>query len=200
VVSALAFLASIKRGEKVSGSVLVLGGGNTAIDAAVSARRAGASDAAIVYRRSFAEMPAWPEDRDQAIRSGVHFLILTQPLDYVAENGKLTGLKVVRTRLGPPDQGGRRAPEPIPGSEHVLPAELVVEAIGQRAGHEVEEALTGVRFTRGGLVWTREDTLETSRPGIFAAGDIINGGTTVVQAVAEGARAARAIDAWVGQS
>jgi NADPH-dependent glutamate synthase beta subunit-like oxidoreductase len=152
---------------------------------------------AIVYRRSFTEMPAWPEERDSAIRSGINFLILTQPVDYVVENGKLTGVKVVRTRLGPPGDDGRRSPRPIPGSEHVLTADLVVEAIGQRADPEVEQGLAGLRFTRAGLLWTGEGTLETSRPGVFAAGDIVNGGTTVVQAVAEGARAARAIDLWL---
>jgi glutamate synthase (NADPH/NADH) small chain len=200
VVSALEFLAGVKRGNTVSGSVLVLGGGNTAIDAALSAKRAGASDVAIVYRRSFAEMPAWPQERDLAIEAGINFLILTQPVDYVAEGGRLAGVRVVRTRLGAPGKDGRRSPQPIPGSEHVLPADLVVEAIGQRADAEVERALAGLRFTASGVLWTRDDTLETSRPGVFAAGDIVNGGTTVVQAVAEGARAARAVDAWLSSA
>jgi NADPH-dependent glutamate synthase beta subunit-like oxidoreductase len=145
-------------------------------------------------------MPAWPAERDQAIRAGVNFLILTQPLDYVLnEAGGLTGLKVIRTRLGPAGEDGRRTPEPIPGSEHVLPADLVIEAIGQQVDETLKQALTGLRFTSRGLLWTREGTLETSRPGVFAAGDIINGGTTVVQAVAEGARAAREIDAYLGK-
>jgi NADPH-dependent glutamate synthase beta subunit-like oxidoreductase len=85
----------------------------------------------------------------------------------------------------------------VAGSEHVLPADLVIEAIGQQATDELKAALPGVRFTRAGLVWTREGTLETSRAGVFAAGDIINGGATVVRAVAEGARAAREIDAYL---
>ena len=166
--------------------------------AALSARRCGAGDVAIVYRRSFAEMPAWPEERDQAIAAGVHFLILTQPLDYIVDGqGKLAGLKVVRTRLGAPGPDGRRRPEAIPGSEHMLPADLVVEAIGQQADDELRAALPGVEFTRQGLVRTREGSLATSRDGVFAAGDLVNGGTTVVQAVAEGARAAREIDAWL---
>jgi NADPH-dependent glutamate synthase beta subunit-like oxidoreductase/2,4-dienoyl-CoA reductase-like NADH-dependent reductase (Old Yellow Enzyme family) len=198
VIGALEFLAEVKRGQTVSGAVLVLGGGNTAIDAALSAKRAGASDVSIVYRRSFAEMPAWPEERDQAIRAGVHFLILTQPLGYAVDDArKLIGLKVVRTRLGEPGPDGRRTPRPIPGSEHVLTADLVVEAIGQQVDLELEQALAGLRFTDHGLLWTRTDTLETSRPGVFGAGDIVNGGTTVVQAVGEGARAARQIDIWL---
>lgn len=197
VIGALEFLMRVKNGERVSGTVLVLGGGNTAIDAAVSARQAGAADVAIVYRRSFVEMPAWPEERDHAVAQGVHFLILTQPLDYVAdEQGRLTGLRVIRTRLGEPGPDGRRRPVDIPDSAHVLPADLVIEAIGQQADEELMRALPGVRFERG-LIWTRQGTLETSRPGVFAAGDIVNGGTTVVQAVAEGTRAARELDAWL---
>jgi len=198
VRGALEFLASVKRGERVKGSVLVLGGGNTAIDAGIAALAGGASDASIVYRRSFVEMPAWPAERDRAVRAGVHFLILTQPVDYVVDAElRLTGVKVIRTRLGAPGPDGRRKPEAIPGSEHVLPADLVVEAIGRRIDPELAGALSGLRFTEDGRLWAREDTLETSVRGVFAAGDIVNGGATVVQAVAEGVRAARGIDAWL---
>jgi NADPH-dependent glutamate synthase beta subunit-like oxidoreductase len=84
-------------------------------------------------------------------------------------------------------------------SEHILPADLVIEAIGQRVSRYLQAALSGLRFTEHGLLWTREGSLATSRRGVFAAGDIVNGGTTVVQAVAEGARAAREIDAYLGQ-
>ncbi|MBI5388121.1 MAG: FAD-dependent oxidoreductase [Verrucomicrobia bacterium] len=195
VVSALEFLGRAKAGESVTGTVLVIGGGNTAIDAAMSAKRAGADDVSIVYRRSFAEMPAWPEERDHGIEAGVNFMTLTAPLDYVADaQGRLTGLKVMRTRLGASDAKGRRTPQPIPDTEHVLPADLVIEAIGQKVDDEFLAAVPGIRFTEEGLVWTRRDTLETSRPGVFAAGDLVNGGTTVVQAVSEGTRAARHID------
>jgi len=198
VVSALEFLARAKKGVTVSGTVLVLGGGNTAIDAALTAKHAGADQVSLVYRRSLAEMPAWPHERDEAIGAGINLLTLTASLDYIADaRGKLTGLKVIRTKLGRPDAKGRRAPEPIPGSEHVLPADLVIEAIGQQLDDALKPALPGVRFTDDGLVWIHEDTLETSRPGVFAAGDIVNGGTTVVQAVAEGARAARQIDEFL---
>ncbi|MCC6861095.1 MAG: FAD-dependent oxidoreductase [Bryobacterales bacterium] len=198
VAGALDFLARVKRGERVSGTVLVLGGGNTAIDAALSAKRAGGADVSIVYRRSFAEMPAWPEERDAAIREGVNFLILTQPVGYVCgEDGRLTGLKVVRTRLGAPGPDGRRRPEAIASTEHVLPADLVVEAIGQQIDPGAGAALRGVRLTRAGLIEVTGGSLATSRKGVFAAGDIVNGGTTVVQAVAEGARAAREIDRFL---
>lgn len=198
VRDALEFLRACKAGEQVHGGVLVLGGGNTAIDAALSAKRAGAEDVSIVYRRSFAEMPAWPDERDAAIRAGVNFLILTQPLSYTTDGeGRLTGLLVVRTRLGKPDDSGRRSPEAIKGSEHVIPTHLAIEAIGQQADPELREALAGVEFTRRGLIRVGEDSLATTRAGVFAAGDIVNGGSTVVQAVAEGTRAAREIDEFL---
>jgi NADPH-dependent glutamate synthase beta subunit-like oxidoreductase len=198
VVGALEFLAQVKRGARVWGDVLVLGGGNTTIDAALSAKRAGADSVAIVYRRSFAEMPAWPEERDAAIRAGIHLLILTQPLDYAADaEGRLIGLKVVRTCLVAAADGGRPVPRAIAGTEHVIPAQLVIEAIGQQVGEELRAALPGVSFTRQGLIETREGSFHTRRDGVFAAGDIVNGGTTVVQAVAEGTRAAAEIDSWL---
>lgn len=198
VEGALEFLARIKRGGKVTGTVLVLGGGNTAIDAAVSAKKAQADDVSIVYRRSFAEMPAWPNERDEAVAAGVHLTTLTAPLEYLVNaEGRMVGLKVIRTKLGPEDAKGRRTPQPIPGTEHVLPADLVIEAFGQRFEEGLKAALPGLKFTDSGLLWVKGDRLETSRPGVFAAGDVINGGTTVVQAVAEGARAAREIDGFL---
>ena len=197
VFGALEFLRRVKHGgARLEGSVAVLGGGNTAIDAALSALRAGARDVFLVYRRSFAEMPAWPEERDAAVRAGVHFLVLTQPLDYVSdEQGRLAGVKVARTRLGEPDESGRRRPETIPGTEHVLPCETAVEALGQAADEALRAALPGVEFTRHGTVATRPGTLETTRNRVWAAGDLVNGGATVVRAVAEGMRAAREIHA-----
>lgn len=197
VTGALEFLRAAKRGATVSGEVLVLGGGNTAIDAALTAKRCGA-DVSIVYRRSFAEMPAWPNERDQAISAGVNFLILTQPLEYVSDAaGKVTGVKVVRTRLSEPGADGRRTPVEIAGSDHVLPATVVIEAIGQQAAEPLRAALPGIAFTGRGLVKTNSGSFETTRTGVFAAGDIVNGGTTVVQAVAEGTCAAKEIDAWL---
>ena len=106
-------------------------------------------------------------------------------------------MRVARTRLGAPDASGRRTPEILPGSEHAIPADLVVEAIGQNADPALQAALIGVEFTRKGLIRTEGDSLKTSRAGVWAAGDIVNGGTTVVQAVAEGIRAAREIDGYL---
>lgn len=198
VVDALGFLREMKSGScaHVPRSVAVLGGGNTAVDAAVTAKRAGARDVYLVYRRSFAEMPAWPKERDEALAEGVHFLILTQPLDYVSDDqGRLTGLRVASTRLGEPDDGGRRKPELIPDSERILPVDMVIEAIGQRPPDDLAEWLCGVELDRLGLIVTDALTMQTGRDRVYAGGDIVNGGRTVVQAVAEGVRAARAITA-----
>jgi glutamate synthase (NADPH/NADH) small chain len=200
VLGALEFLetAKIGGGDLGGKTVLVLGAGNTAIDAALTAKRLGAADVSIVYRRSFAEMPAWPEERDHAVRAGVNFLILTAPVAYQADAaGKLTGLEVVRTKMGAPGADGRRQPHEIPGTAHVLPADMAVEALGQRVEEGLRAALPGVEFTASGRVRTADGNLATTRPGVFAAGDIVNGGTTVVQAVAEGARAAREIHQYL---
>jgi 2,4-dienoyl-CoA reductase (NADPH2) len=200
VKSALEFLMEMKSDAKatVPRTVAVLGGGNTAMDAAVVAKRHGAADVYVVYRRSFSEMPAWPEERDVAVAMGVHFLILTQPTVYEADsNGVLTGLRTARTVLGDPDASGRRRPRIVPDSEASLEVELVIEALGQKASADAQRILPGIEFTKYGLIHVEPDTMKTSRGNIYAGGDIVNGGATAVQAVAEGVLAARAIDAAV---
>ncbi|MCF7669177.1 MAG: FAD-dependent oxidoreductase [Verrucomicrobia bacterium] len=202
VFGAMEFLARAKReGSFLSPlpeTVLVLGGGNTAIDAAVAAKKLGVAEVNIVYRRSFVEMPAWPAERDHALELGVNFLTLTAPIDYVLdEQGRLKGLKVRRTRLTSPGADGRRRPEPVPDSDHVLWTTCVVEAIGQKMGDETRRGLTRLAFTDSGLISLRADGMETSVSGIFAAGDMVNGGTTVVQAVAEGVQAAHQINEFL---
>ncbi|HRU04197.1 MAG TPA: FAD-dependent oxidoreductase [Candidatus Brocadiia bacterium] len=195
VVDSAAFLRLSKHGRlKTPERVAVLGGGNTAMDAACAAARAGAQDVYLVYRRSYNEMPAWPREREEALRLGVHFLLLTQPLGYVAEKGKLAGLRVARTALGEPDASGRRRPRTLPDTECVLPVDMVVEALGQEAPEDLREALPGVELTRQGLVAVKARTFATSRPGVYAGGDLVNGGATAVQAVAEGMAAAAAMD------
>jgi len=176
-------------GEKVA----VLGGGNTAIDAAVVAKENGARDVYVVYRRSFNEIPAWPKERDLALEKGIHFLILSQPLDYVEKNGKLTGLKIARTELGEPDESGRRKPVINEGSEFVLKVNHVIEAIGQRIDEESKQAIGGIELNKNGWIKVNGDFL-TSVDRVFAGGDIINGGTTAVQAVAEGMKAAESMN------
>jgi len=195
VEDALSFLKRMKSKSDVllGNKVAVLGGGNTAIDAAVVAKENGARDVFIIYRRSFNEMPTWPGERDQALEKGIHFLILSQPLDYVAENGKLTGLRIARTELGEPDDSGRRRPVKIPGSEFIFTVDHVIEAIGQRIDDETKQALGAIELNKNGWIKV-DDNFKTSMENVFAGGDIINGGGTAVQAVTEGMQAAVEMD------
>jgi NADPH-dependent glutamate synthase beta subunit-like oxidoreductase/2,4-dienoyl-CoA reductase-like NADH-dependent reductase (Old Yellow Enzyme family) len=197
--NAMDFLSAAKRGTSLTlagKSVAVIGGGNTAMDVAVTAAQLGAQDVYVIYRRSFKEMPAWSAEQTRALSEGVHFLILTQPLEYNAKNGKLTGIRVCPTRLGDPDQSGRRRPEPVESSAYNLDMDIVIEAIGQAASDNIEEVLPGVDLDRG-LIRTKADSLATSRRGVFAGGDLVRGPSTVVAAVVDGMRAAREIDQFL---
>jgi glutamate synthase (NADPH/NADH) small chain len=199
--NALEFLTAAKSDKKpdLSGKqVAVNGGGNTAMDAAITARQLGAKDVYVIYRRSFKEMPAWSGERDQAIKEGVHFLILTQLMDVNSKDGKLTGITVCPTKLGEPDETGRRRPEPVESSSYNLDMDIVVEAIGQRSAEEIGEILPGVELENG-LIHTKEDSLVTSKAGVFAGGDLVRGASTVVSAVADGMKAAKEIDKFLSQ-
>ncbi len=199
VYSSMDFLSAAKKSEKLKlagKAIAAIGGGNTAMDVAVTAKQFGAKDVYVIYRRSFKEMPAWSAERQRAINEGVHFLILTQPLEYISANGKLTSIKVCPTRLGEPDASGRRRPEPIESSAYELDMDVVVEAIGQSPPEEISEILPGVEMANG-LIRTKEDTLATSRAGIFAGGDLVRGASTVVAAVADGMKAAEEIDEFL---
>ena len=200
VVEAMDFLRGVRSGEieKVEGRAAVLGGGNSAMDAASQALRLGAKDVFIVYRRSFAELPAWPSERNHCLDAGVHFLILQQPIRYVTDdNAKLAGVGIVRTELGEPDESGRRLPVQVEGSETVLAVDLCIEAIGQGVDEDLKAALEGVEFTDRGLIAVREGSAATSLEGVFAGGDIVNGGATAAKAVAEGMKAAEEIGAYL---
>jgi len=202
-LDALTFLRDVKRGRirEIAGPVAVLGGGNTALDAATAALELGARDVYLVYRRSFTEMPAWPDERDRFLAKGGHILILTEPLGNVADaDGRIAGLRIRRTELGEPDSSGRRSPRPVPGTESVLAVRTIIEAIGQEVPDEIRQALSGVQFTRKGLIQVAGNgSWRTSLPRVFAAGDIVNGGSTVVQCVAEGMAAASEMDGMLRQ-
>jgi NADPH-dependent glutamate synthase beta subunit-like oxidoreductase len=201
VLTSVEFLALMREepfagiGHQVEGKVVaVIGGGSVAMDCVESAAKLGARDAYLVYRRSFAQMPAEEDERLAALRLGVHFLMLNQPVGY-AVDGKdsLTGVKLVRTRLGEPDASGRRKPETVKGSEWTLEAQLAIEAIGNRPDTADWSAL--VKTDKAGLVVTDETTRKTSTAFVFAGGDITRGAGLVVEAVQDGKRAARAIRA-----
>jgi NADPH-dependent glutamate synthase beta subunit-like oxidoreductase/2,4-dienoyl-CoA reductase-like NADH-dependent reductase (Old Yellow Enzyme family) len=199
--NAMEFLAAARDEGKLNvagGTVAAIGGGNTAMDVAITARQLGAKDVYVVYRRSFKEMPAWSAERDQAIKEGVHFLILTQLLRVNSRSGKVTGVTVCPTKLGEADETGRRRPEPVESSPYELDMDIVVEAIGQRSVEEIGEILPGVELENG-LIHTKEDSPATSKTGVFAGGDLVRGASTVVAAVADGMKAAKEIDKFLRQ-
>jgi len=195
---ALEFLAAAKgsdRPDLAGKRVAVVGGGNTAMDAAVTAKQLGARDVYVIYRRSFEQMPAWPSERQRAIEAGVHILVLTQPLEYCEEDGAVRAVRLCPVMLGEPDQSGRRKPEPIESSCYSLPMDVVIEAIGQRPAEDLGRVLSGVELVDG-LIRT-EGGFASSRVGVFAGGDLVRGPATVVQAVADGMRAADQIDRFL---
>lgn len=199
--SSVDFLAAFREerfaelGSALTGKrVAVIGGGSVAMDCAESAQKLGAADVYLVYRRSFSQMPAEEDERIDVLGSGVHFLLLNQPVDFVTDNRKtLTGLKLVRTRLGDKDESGRRRPVEIPGSEWLLDIDVVVEAIGNKAVDDSPEWYPQVEVDGRKLIEVNPETGETSVKGIFAGGDIVRGPALVVEAVQDGKKAAAAI-------
>jgi glutamate synthase (NADPH/NADH) small chain len=182
---------------KVGRSVAVLGGGNTAMDAVRTARRLGAEHAYLVYRRSREEMPAREEEVHHAEQEGIELRMLTGPLRILGDAaGWVSGLECQRMQLGEPDASGRRAPVPVPGSEHVIPVETVIEAIGQKPNPIIQATTPGLAAGRRGTV-TVDESQQTNRPGVFAGGDLARGGATVILAMRDGRRAAAAIDAYL---
>lgn len=179
-------------------TVAVVGGGSVAMDCVESAVKLGAKDVYLVYRRSYAQMPAEEEERMETLSAGVHYLLLNQPVDFDCDDaGRLRGLKLVRTRLGDADTSGRRKPETIADSEWTLDCDVVIEAIGNTVEEGSGQWFRGLDLTARGLIMADTDTGETSLPGIFAGGDIVRGPALVVNAVQDGKLAARAIDLYL---
>ncbi|MBI2915132.1 MAG: NADPH-dependent glutamate synthase [Firmicutes bacterium] len=171
---------------------VVVGGGNTAMDAARTALRLG-SDVTLVYRRSRQEMPARAEEVVHAEEEGVKFELLTNPTRILGENGWTTGVECIRNELGEPDASGRRLPVPLPGSEFIIPADCVIVAVGQSPNPVLLQSTPGLDIDRRNTIRVDNATGETSLEGVFAGGDATSGGTTVIEAMGDGRRAARAI-------
>ncbi|RMF76594.1 MAG: NADPH-dependent glutamate synthase [Acidobacteria bacterium] len=178
--------------------VAVFGGGNTAMDAVRTSLRLGARSAKIIYRRSEAEMPARNEEIAHAREEGVEFVLLTNPLRFDGdENGRVRSVTLQRMELGEPDDSGRRRPVPVPGSEYVEPIDLAVVAIGNSPNPLIGRTTGDIAHTRWGTIVADEKTGRTTRRGVFAGGDIVTGGATVILAMGAGRRAARAIDEFL---
>jgi dihydropyrimidine dehydrogenase (NAD+) subunit PreT len=193
VVDALTFIGDYKTAPTVSvgRKVAVIGGGNTAIDAANAALRLGAEEVHLVYRRSEREMPAFQFEYENAKQEGVRFRFQSQPVGI-----RPSGLECVRMELGAPDQSGRRKPEPVAGSNFLIECDMVILAVGQSRLLDFLSGCRGVELRNGNVVVDPE-TGRTSNPRYYAGGDCVNGGREVVDAVAEGKRAGAAIASWL---
>ncbi len=191
------FLKRVNSGEqiKLGKRVLVIGGGNSAIDAARTAARTGAAEVTIVYRRSRNEMPADQLEIDEAEKEGVRFYFNAVPREFVGKN-RVSGLECIRTRLGHPDETGRRRPVPIPGSEFTLPCDAVIVTIGQMPDLASLRDRLGLGITQWDTFVADPMTLETNIPGIFAGGDCVTGPDVVVNAMFAGRKAAISIDRY----
>ena len=178
--------------------VVVVGGGNTAMDAVRTALRLGARKATLVYRRSEAEMPARKEEVKHAKEEGVDFQTLNNPVELIGdERGWLTGVKVTKMELGEPDESGRRRPVAVKGSEYVIPAALAIIAVGTSANPLVQSTTPDLKTNKKNYIEADPETLQTSKKGVFAGGDIVTGGATVILAMGAGRKAAKAIDAYL---
>jgi glutamate synthase (NADPH/NADH) small chain len=180
-------------------SIVVIGGGDTSMDCVRTAVRLGAENVVCVYRRTEAEMLGRGEEREHAKQEGVDFQFLTIPLRFIGDDeGRVTGVECQKMALGEPDESGRRRPIPIPHSDFVLEADTVAIAIGYNADPIINDAAPGVKVNRWNLVEVDRETHMTTRPGVFAGGDNVNGADLVVTALADGRRAATAIDEYLG--
>lgn len=176
---------------------VVCGGGNTAMDAVRTSRRLGADPAVLVYRRSREEMPARAEEVKHAHEEGVRFEFLCNPVAVVGDDkGWVRAARCIRMELGEPDASGRRRPVPIPGSEFEIPCDVFIQAIGTRANPLLTQTTPGLQTNKWGNIIVDENGM-TSIPGVFAGGDIVRGGATVILAMGDGKRAAAAIQRYL---
>lgn len=183
---------------KKAKNVAVIGGGNVAMDAARIAKRLGAENVYLVYRRSRTEMPAREEEIVNAEEEQIDFRLLTNPIRILGdENGWVKGIECIKMELGEPDASGRRRPVPIKGSEHVLDIETFVCAIGQGPNPLLTTKTPDIELNKWGNIIADEETGKTSKKGVFAGGDIVTGAATVILAMGAGKKAATAIDKYL---
>ncbi len=200
VFPALYFLKNINMGKKleIGEETVVIGGGNTAIDSARCALRMGVKNVTICYRRTAVEMPANPEEVKEAEEEGVKINYLVAPTKIIKKNdGTVKAVRFVRMKPGEPDESGRRRPIPISGSEFDVKADTVIVAIGQRPTVPFITSSDGITLTEKKTLVVDPETLQTSRHGVFACGDVVLGPSTVVEAMANGRKAAKSIDAFL---
>lgn len=184
-----------------SKNVVVIGGGNVAMDAARSAKRLGAENVTIIYRRSREELPAREEEYHHSVEEGIQYHWLSNPVEYINDGaGKLIAVKCVKMELGEPDESGRRRPVVVPGSEFIVEADTAIEAIGQGANRVLLDTFPELQLNKWGYIDADPETGQTSIPGIFAGGDIVTGAATVILAMGAGKIAAAQIDEYIQES
>ncbi|MFH1851550.1 MAG: NADPH-dependent glutamate synthase [Candidatus Neomarinimicrobiota bacterium] len=179
-------------------NVAVFGGGNVAMDAVRTAKRLGAKSASIYYRRSEAEMPARTEEIHHAKDEGVIFEILTTPIELIGDDQqRLHSMKCLRMELGEPDASGRRRPVPIEGSEYAVPVDIAIVSIGNGSNPLISQTTPDIKTNKWGDIIADEDSMKTTKTGVFAGGDIVTGGATVILAMGAGRKAARGIHEYL---
>ncbi len=179
--------------------VAVIGGGNTAMDSVRTARRLGAEKAMIVYRRSEEEMPARREEVHHAKSEGIDFLTLHNPIEYIGnERGQVTHMVLQQMELGEPDESGRRSPVPIPGKTITVEVDEVIVSVGVSPNPLISRSTPELEVSKWGTLVVDQETMQSvSMPIVFAGGDIVRGGATVILAMGDGRRAAKAMDEWI---
>jgi len=198
-VDGVEFLRDLNLGKKVQPQkkVIVIGGGNTALDCARSCVRVGFDDVEIIYRRSRAEMPASDEEIEEAEKEGVKFNYLMTPVKILAKDGKVTGAECIKMRLGELDESGRRRPVPIKGSEFTIDTDLIIPAIGQRSELPVIPDKEKIEITKWGTIKVDPITYMTDVEGVFAGGDCVTGPAIVIDALNTGNKVAKSIDCYL---
>jgi NADPH-dependent glutamate synthase beta subunit-like oxidoreductase/Pyruvate/2-oxoacid:ferredoxin oxidoreductase delta subunit len=199
VYGGLDYLRQVNLGEPVTlgKRVAVIGGGNAAVDAVRSARRLGAEEASIIYRRSLEEMPSRVEEIEECQEEGIPINTLTQPVRFIGENGRVKAIECIKMRLAEPDESGRPRPQPIPGSEFTIEVDAVITALGQEADWCCLTPECACTLTEWGTMNVDPLTLQSDDPDIFAGGDAVRGLGTVIEAIADGRQAAISIDRYI---
>ncbi len=193
-----AYLPEYDTPIKIGKKVAVVGGGNVAMDAARSAKRLGADEVYIIYRRGMDELPARKEEVEHAQAEEITFKLLNNPVEIVGDEGDhVTGIKVVKMELGEPDATGRRRPVEVPGSEYIIDVDTVIIAIGTSPNPLILSTTPGLEATKKGGIVADEATGATSRAGVFAGGDAVTGAATVIKAMGAGKTAAAGIDQYI---
>lgn len=182
-------------------TVAVFGGGNTAMDAVRTSKRLGAKNAYIIYRRSDAELPARKEEIHHAKQEGIEFLLLANPNKFIGDkDGWLIGVELIKMELGEPDASGRRKPVPIKDSNYILNIDMAVIAIGNGSNPIIQQTTPDINYNKWGNILVDDESMATSKKGVFAGGDIVTGGATVILAMGAGRKAAKAINEYLTQN